>query len=382
MKLTCLLLFCALAAVADAAPRRHSMEMMSTSPSLKASRPLSSQPPSFHTAKQDNFDDSNKNTWQQAYYLNSTFFDGHPSRPVFLCVGGEGPPLDGSVAVASPHCNVAVEWLQETKALFFAVEHRYYGCHNSSACPVASFGKDPAHALRFLSSRQALGDLATFHAYATQKYDLAPTNRWVTFGGSYPGMLASFARLKYPDLFYASVSSSAPVKAQLDMVGYFDVASKAYSVSDNGVGGSTACQRNIAAGHAKIGKLMADAAGRSQLQAVFGLSKDEAAALNTTQGKMNFAGYGVANFPSQANDPTCSEPACNIGRICTLMTASGCVADPVKCLAAVRKAQTGGGGGGSSSSSRSLKVDNEEEEQVQVGEPDYWGYQTCHEVSN
>ena len=80
-------------------------------------------PPHSHTI-QDHSDPSNTATWQQAYYLNDTFWDGSPSAPVFLCVGGEGPPLDGSVVRASAHCNVAVEWLRETKAIMFAVEHR------------------------------------------------------------------------------------------------------------------------------------------------------------------------------------------------------------------------------------------------------------------
>ena len=67
--------------------------------------------------------------------MNDTFWVPGSDAPIFLCVGGEGPQLDGSVLVASPHCNNAVEWLPETKALMLAVEHRYYGCHNESACP-------------------------------------------------------------------------------------------------------------------------------------------------------------------------------------------------------------------------------------------------------
>ena len=63
----------------------------------------------------DHFDPSNTRTWQQAYYVNDTFWDGN--GPVFLCVGGEGPPLDGSVVVSSVHCNNAVEFLPEVKAI-------------------------------------------------------------------------------------------------------------------------------------------------------------------------------------------------------------------------------------------------------------------------
>ena len=135
--------------------------------------------PRYFTTLRDHFSDD-KTTWQQAYYVNDTFHK--PGGPVFLCVGGEGPPLDGSVVVSSVHCNNAVEWLPETGAIMFAVEHRYYGCHNMSACPYTATDSKP---LQWLSSRQALADLATFRQYAVGAYGLGES-RWLTFGGSYP----------------------------------------------------------------------------------------------------------------------------------------------------------------------------------------------------
>ena len=56
----------------------------------------------------------------QAFYVNDTFFVRGSDAPIFLCVGGEGPPLDGTAVTASVHCNVAVEFLPQTKALMFA----------------------------------------------------------------------------------------------------------------------------------------------------------------------------------------------------------------------------------------------------------------------
>ena len=181
-------------------------------------------PPRYFTQQRDHFDDSDTAEWQQAYYVNDTFWEPGSDAPIYLCVGGEGPALDGSVVVASPHCNNAVEWLPSTKALMFAVEHRYYGCHNKSACPYSASDPSP---LQWLSSTQALADLATFHSYATKQYSLGPANRWVSFGGSYPGMLASWVRLKYPQLIFAAVASSAPVIAQLDMRVYNDIVAQA-----------------------------------------------------------------------------------------------------------------------------------------------------------
>jgi len=45
---------------------------------------------------------------------------------------------------------------------------------------------------------------------------------WVFIGGSYPGTRAALVREKYPETIFASLSSSAPVHAQIDMSVYFD----------------------------------------------------------------------------------------------------------------------------------------------------------------
>ena len=41
-----------------------------------------------------------------------------------------------------------------------------------------------------------LADLASFHLYASKKYNLTSGNTWVCFGGSYPGALSAWFRLK------------------------------------------------------------------------------------------------------------------------------------------------------------------------------------------
>ena len=109
-----------------------------------------------------------------------------------------------------------VELAPQVGALMLAIEHRYYG----ESMPTSS-ELPPVRQLQYLSSQQALGDIATFHAQITANYSLdtspTTTNKWVAFGGSYPGMMAGFARLKLPHLFHAAVSSSSPWKAQMDM---------------------------------------------------------------------------------------------------------------------------------------------------------------------
>ncbi|XP_069631353.1 thymus-specific serine protease-like [Haliaeetus albicilla] len=71
--------------------------------------------------------------------------------------------------------------------LLAALEHRFYG---GSQGP----GGDPD--LRFLSSQQALADLAAFRLHVTSAWGLSPNHTWVCFGGSYAGALAAWMRLK------------------------------------------------------------------------------------------------------------------------------------------------------------------------------------------
>ncbi len=316
----------------------------------------------YFTQKQDHFDGTNTNTWQQAYYVNDTYFT--PGGPVLLCMGGEGPPLDGSVVVASVHCSVANNMAKPLGALMLALQHRYYGCQsNITACPVESFNS--AADLKFLSSRQALGDMAEFHAFISAKYNLSvDINKWITFGGSYPGMLAAWSRLKFPHLIHASISSSAPVHAKLDMREYNDMVAYAYSVDL--VGGSDACVGNITEGHAIVGKMFETDEGRAMLAQLFG-DIPSADWLKIPANQATFAGYGVASFPSQSNDPLCDAPACNIEKICNIMV-NASIGDSLHRLSWLRKVQGSGG------------VKNKLMVQA-ANLPDFWGYQCCTEFA-
>ncbi len=198
---------------------------------------------------------------------------------------------------------------------------------------------------RFFSVEQALMDAAGLHAYATARWGLSSANRWITFGGSYPGILAAFSRLRFPHLFAAAVASSAPVQAELEMRGYNDVVAAAYEVAS--VGGSAACRRRIAAAHARAGELAHAAEGRAQLRRMLELPAD---ALESDQSRRDVLGNGAAYFPAQGNDPACAEPACNIAKICAIMTQETPEAvvteeeegdRALRALAALRKMQQG-----------------------------------------
>ncbi|XP_063793920.1 thymus-specific serine protease [Pseudophryne corroboree] len=180
----------------------------------------------FLTQPLDHFNRRNNGTYKQRYWVNEEFWQ-RPGGPVFLFIGGESSESEFSV-LAGEH----VELAQTHRALLVALEHRYYG---------ASINPDglTLEAIRFLSSQQALADLASFHLFISQTYNLTQNNTWICFGGSYPGSLSAWFRMKFPHLVYAAVASSAPVRAELDFIDYNKVV--AQSLSDPVIGGSTKC---------------------------------------------------------------------------------------------------------------------------------------------
>ncbi|KAM3910559.1 thymus-specific serine protease [Leptodactylus fuscus] len=180
----------------------------------------------YLTQPLDHFNRRNNDTYRQRYWINEEFWK-RPDGPVFLYIGGESSESEFSV-LSGEH----VELAQTHHALLVSLEHRYYG---------TSINPDglTLDAIKFLSSQQALADLASFHLFISQKYNLTPKNAWICFGGSYPGSLSAWFRLKFPHLVYAAVASSAPVRAELDFTDYNKVV--AQSLSDPVIGGSAKC---------------------------------------------------------------------------------------------------------------------------------------------
>ncbi len=219
--------------VSDGARALEARRRETTSASSKSSK---SRERWFDGQRLDHFDAADTRLWSQRYFINdhrdSKFADEAPAV-VFLCVGGEGPALTARVVEdGGEHCAVATSLASRKKGLVFALEHRFYGASQPT-------GDLSMSSLRYLSSRQALEDIVAFAAHARERYDLRKS-RVVAFGGSYPGMLAAWARIKYPHAIHASVASSAPIRAEVDMRGYYDVVGAALREED--VGGSDGCR--------------------------------------------------------------------------------------------------------------------------------------------
>ena len=286
---------------------------------------------------------SRRKTFQQRYFYSKRFVsrggsapNQHDERPVyaFLCVGGEGPSLDSTVLIDSVHCSGDMIDLakrlhheEEASVHMYAIEHRYYGksIPNLTTTNVdhSTLGNmkpfDRSQHYQYLSSRQALADIASFIAHQTGEV-LPSDTKWVTFGGSYPGVLSGWARYTFPHLIHAAVSSSAPLQAIVDFKRYKNAV--AFQLSYDIVGGSNSCLEIIREGHKSLAKLLSLAAhnhtslkrNREYVATLFHI-KGGPDSLMAQRNLELFMGDGVIDIPFQDNDPSCSKALCNIEKV-------------------------------------------------------------------
>lgn len=163
----------------------------------------------YFSQKLDHFDPTNEDSWLQRYWRNPQYYK--LGGPAFLMINGE--------ATASPKWAITGQWVSYAKtfnAVCFSLEHRFYGRSRPK-------NDTSSQNLVYLSSEQALADIAYFIRGVSKQYGLPTGTKWVVFGGSYAGSLAAWARLKYPYLIHGAVSSSGPLLAKIDFAEYFEV---------------------------------------------------------------------------------------------------------------------------------------------------------------
>ena len=172
--------------------------------------------------------------------------------------------------------------------------------------------------LRYLSSQQALEDVVAF--WRTRGSDMISKESSGRVRGSYPGMLAAWARMKYPHAIHASVASSAPIRAEVDMRGYYDVVGAALREED--VGGSDECRDAVREAFERgLNEALKTAEGRRGLERRFNVCGERA--LDGFGGRDAFGEILRAMFPAQSNDPSCAkdDDSCfNIAKACEAMT--------------------------------------------------------------
>jgi pimeloyl-ACP methyl ester carboxylesterase len=207
------------------------------------------------TQSLDHFDPSVTDTWTQYFYANNaSYSDGGPN---FLMLGGEGPISYWDVST-----DLAMgQWGQEYNAMLYSVEHRFYG----QSQPFDDLSTDH---LKYLTSQQALADAAVFINQINTDRNL--TNPvWVVFGGSYPGNLAAWFRLKYPQLMIGSIASSAPVQAKTDYYEYLLVVENSTRAF-----GPDGCADNVQAFSTWLQNQTTTVAGRTAVASSFNLCGD------------------------------------------------------------------------------------------------------------
>ncbi|KAF8356492.1 hypothetical protein PRIPAC_95140 [Pristionchus pacificus] len=107
--------------------------------------------------------------------------------------------------------NSYVHYASQLNASLYALEHRYYGdSHPTEDLSVEN--------LKYLTSRQAIEDIAEFIRQKNE--EKKEEQKWIVVGGSYAGALSAWSRLIHPELIVGSLSSSAPLLAQMDFYGY------------------------------------------------------------------------------------------------------------------------------------------------------------------
>ena len=246
--------------------------------------------------------------WLQRFWVNDTFFVAKGrTGPVFLYVEGEGSGSPYSV-LQGEH----VELAAIHGALILSLEHRYYGASIPTPSLITSD-------LRFLSSHQAVGDVARFlTSYVAPTFTLDfSAHPVVTFGGSYPGALSAWLRLRLPQLISIAVSTSSPIEASYDFTGYNAVVGTSLAMPL--IGGSDECVSAVRAAFTTMDE--AFAAGGA-------VAVNAAKALNSCQtdlAKPNDAMWAASNYGGliqglvQYNDES---GGLDVRGLCTIMLAN------------------------------------------------------------
>ncbi|XP_068343317.1 probable serine protease EDA2 [Pyrus communis] len=151
----------------------------------------------------DHFSPYDRRKFPQRYYEFLDYF--RPSDgPIFLKICGES----ACGGIANDYLSVLAK---KFGAAIVAPEHRYYG-------KSSPFNTHTTQNLKYLSSKQALFDLAAFREFYQNGLNVKLNrtkgdNPWFVFGISYPGALSAWFRVKFPHLTCGSLASSAVVEA-------------------------------------------------------------------------------------------------------------------------------------------------------------------------
>ena len=172
----------------------------------------------------------------QRYFISDDHYNSD-GGPMFFYLGNEA-----DVTLYVNATGLMWENAEEFGALVVFAEHRYYGKSQL-------FPEDPLSNMRYLSSDQALMDYVTLIQYLKKEYGVRESDAVIGFGGSYGGMLASWARFRYPHVWDGAIAASAPILAFEGLEDFFEPTFFAeglvYDVSTTGGVTTQFCETNL-----------------------------------------------------------------------------------------------------------------------------------------
>jgi len=191
----------------------------------------------------DHFNLFDNRTWKMRYFVNNEFFK--TGQPLFIEVGGEWT-IDGTALKSGQMYSLA----KKHHGMLVETEHRYYGKSLPFSTNFSTIN------LKYLQMEQALEDLAYFIEYFKTSTPGLENSMVVLHGCSYPGMLVTWMRLRFPHIVDISYASSAPLGVGLDYPEYFEIVSEVYANV------SVSCINTIREGFNKTAELLRTHSGR------------------------------------------------------------------------------------------------------------------------
>ncbi|XP_065205206.1 putative serine protease K12H4.7 [Planococcus citri] len=202
--------------------------------------------------KLDHFHLENDQKWIQRYWTYPTYYK--KGGPAFLFINGEwSVKINWTIGYAEHW----VSYAKDLNAYCFSLEHRFYG----ESWPAKEN-------MGYLSTQQALADIANFIQGVTEEFKLPKDINWIVFGCSYAGMLATWARLKYPHLIHGAVASSAPLLAKVDFGEYYQVVEQSLKAHN------PKCVENIKLATTEINRMLNHSDGRQNIANAFHFCSD------------------------------------------------------------------------------------------------------------
>jgi len=206
--------------------------------------------------KLDNFGYGPEVTFQQKVLYNDDYFV--EGGPIMMYAGNEG-----DIEVFVENSGEVWDFAKEFDGLVVFAEHRFYG----DSMPFGNKSYNNRENLAHFTADQAMADfLVNIQEIKSESRIKGTKNsKVIIFGGSYGGMLASYMRMKYPNIVDGALASSAPILS-LDWPcdSYARVVTQDFLKE-----GSQACVDNVAAVWDVINRKNETAEGRAELESIF-----------------------------------------------------------------------------------------------------------------